>query len=86
MGGLPVAFPSLSTGVSNNALNAVRLEQALILVSISLQAVLTLSLKVDVADAIAVPFSALRVTSQSDLDNKSFALCLVIFIQIVLSP
>lgn len=56
MGGLPVAFPSLSTGVSNNALNAVRLEQALILVSISLQAVLTLSLKVVVADAIAVPF------------------------------
>ena len=83
---MPVGFPSLSTGVSKSFLNAVRLEQALIFVSISSQAVLTLSLKVVVAEAIAVPFSALRVTSQSDLDNKSFALCLVIFIHCVLSP
>ena len=62
------------------------LEAFWIAVSIVLQAVLTLSLKVVVADAIAVPFSALRVTSQSDLDNKSFALCLVFLIHCVFRP
>lgn len=58
MGGLPFTSPLLSVGESNSAMNSLRLEQLLIFVSIVSQAVLTLSLYVLVALAIAVPFSA----------------------------
>ena len=67
MGGLPFTSPLLSVGESNSAMNSLRLEQLLIFVSIVSQAVLTLSLYVLVALAIAVPFSAFLVISQSDL-------------------
>ena len=45
MGALPVGLPSLSTGVSNNAMNSDSLEQLFILVSIVAVAVLTSALR-----------------------------------------
>ena len=77
MGGLPFTSPLLSVGESNSAMNSLRLEQLLIFVSIVSQAVLTLSLYVLVALAIAVPFSAFLVISQSDFDNRLFAVFFV---------
>ena len=77
MGALPVTFPSLSVGTSNNAISSDNLEQLLIFVSIVSQEVLTLSLYVLVALAIAVPYSAFLVISQSDFDNRLFAVFFV---------